>query len=134
VRSPSLAGVYDILCCINLVRACVLLKISLYYGNRFCIYFVDFVAVSLVSCIMMIVGFVVVFEIKLYMFGRVVFKDEAFHMMMYVLWLVVCISSFCGNGILGIGGGCKYFVMGSLYLRDSTSKFWGRNENLFVSS
>jgi hypothetical protein len=97
-------------------------------------YFVDFVAVSLVSCIVMIVGFVVVFEIKLYMFDRVVFKDEAFHVMMYVLWLVVCIYSFCDNGVLGIGGRCKYYVMGSLHLRDSTSNFLSRNENLYVSS
>ena len=51
VRSPPLVGLYGILCCIHLVKACVLLKISLYSGNRFCIYFVDFVAVSLVSCI-----------------------------------------------------------------------------------
>jgi hypothetical protein len=49
VRSPPLAGVYGIHCCIHLVSACVLLKISLYFGNRFCMYFVDFVAVSLVS-------------------------------------------------------------------------------------
>ena len=53
----------------------------------------------------MIVGLVVVFEIRLCMFGRVVFKDEAFHVMMCVLWLVVCICWFCDNGILGSGVG-----------------------------
>ena len=68
----------------HLVSACVLLKISLYSGNKFCIYFVDFVAVSLVSCIVMIAGLVVVFVIKLYIFGRAVFRDEAFHVMMCV--------------------------------------------------
>ena len=47
-RSP-LAGVYGILCWIHLVSACLLLKISLYYGKRFWIYLVDLVAVSLVS-------------------------------------------------------------------------------------
>ena len=49
VSRPPLAGVYGILCCMHLVSACVLLNINLYVGNRFCIYFVDFVAVSLVS-------------------------------------------------------------------------------------
>ena len=70
MRSPPLAGVYGIFCCMHLVNAWVLLKISLYSGNRFCIYFVDFVAVNLVSCIVMIAGFVVLFAIKLYMFGK----------------------------------------------------------------
>ena len=91
VKSPPLAGVYGIPCCIHLVRACVLLKINLYSRNKFCIYFVDFVAVSLVSYIVMIVGLVAMFEIRLCMFGKVVFKDEAFHVMLCVLWLVVCI-------------------------------------------
>ena len=36
------------------MSACVLLKISLYCGNRFWIYFVDFVVVSLVSWMVMI--------------------------------------------------------------------------------
>ena len=61
---PPLAGVYGILCCIHLVSACVLLNISLYCGNRFCMYFVDFIAVSLVSCIVMIAGLFVVFDIS----------------------------------------------------------------------
>ena len=97
-------------------------------------YFVDFFAVSLVSCIVMIAGLVVWFDIKLYMLGRAVFNDEAFQVMIYVLWLVVCISWFCGSTVLGIGGGCEYSVMGSLYFRDSISSFSGRNGNLFVSS
>ena len=49
VKSPPLAGVYGILCCMHLVNVCVLLNINLYCGNKFCMYFVDFVAVSLVS-------------------------------------------------------------------------------------
>ena len=82
VRSPPLAGVYGFLCCMHRVRACVLLNISLYSGNIFCIYFVDLVAVSLVSCMVMIVGLVVVFVVMLCMFGRAVFRDDAFHVMM----------------------------------------------------
>ena len=41
----------------HLVRACVLLKMSLYLENMFCIYFVDLVVVSLVSWIFIIVVF-----------------------------------------------------------------------------
>ena len=71
VRSPLLAGVYGILCCIHLVNACVLLNISLYCGNRFCMYFVDLVPVSLVSCIVIIAGLFGVFDISCWRFGRV---------------------------------------------------------------
>ena len=61
VRSPPLAGVYGILCWMHLVSAWVLLNINLYCGNRFCIYFVDFVAVNLVSCMVIIAGLFAVF-------------------------------------------------------------------------
>ena len=92
VRRPPLAGLYGILCCVHLVKACVLLNISLYFGNKFCIYFVDFVAVSLVSCIVMIAGLFGVLVIRSWRLGRVVFSDEAFEVIIYVLWLIVCIS------------------------------------------
>jgi hypothetical protein len=82
----------------------------------------------------MITVFVVGFDIKLYMLDRAVFNDEAFHVMMYVFWLVVCISWFCGRIELGIGGECEYSVMGSLCFRDSISSFSGRNGNSFVNS
>ena len=85
VKSPPLAGVYGLLCCIHLVSACVLLNISLYYGNRFCMYFVDFVAVSLVSCIVMIAGLFGVYDISWWRFGRAVFSAEAFHVIRCVL-------------------------------------------------
>ena len=81
-RSPPLAGVYGILCCMHLVSACVLLNISLCWGNRFSMYFVDFVAVSFVSCIKMIAGAFVVFDISWWRFGRAVFSAEAFHVLM----------------------------------------------------
>ena len=105
VRRPPLAGVYGILCCIHLVNACVLLNISLYCGNRYCIYFVDFVAVSLVSWIVMIAGLFVVFDVSRWRLGRAVFSDEAFHELMCVLCLVVCISWLGATGTLGNGGG-----------------------------
>ena len=65
VRSAPLAGVYGILCCIHLVNACVLLNINLYCGNRFCLYFVDFVAVNLVSCIVIIASLFGVYDMSL---------------------------------------------------------------------
>ena len=102
VRSPPLAGVYGILCCMHLVNVCVLLNISLYCGNRFCINFVDFVAVSLVSCMVIIAGF---FAISWWRFGRAVFSDDAFHVMMFVLCFVVWASWGRGGVILGSGGG-----------------------------
>lgn len=68
---------------------CVLLNISLCFGKRFCMYFVDFVAVTLVSCIVMIAGLCVR---SWCMFGRVVFRDAAFHVVMcvpdVVVWLL----------------------------------------------
>ena len=64
VRRPPLAGVYGILYCMHLVSACVLLNISLYFGNSFCMNFVDLVAVSLVSCIVIIAGLFGAFEIN----------------------------------------------------------------------
>ena len=64
VRSPPLAGVYGIPCGIHFVSACVLLKISLCVGNRFCMYFIDFIAVSLVFLMVIIAGLFVMFEIN----------------------------------------------------------------------
>lgn len=85
VRRPPLAGVYGILCCMHLVRACVLLKINLYFGNRFCMYLVAFVADILVSCIVMMAGSSGVLVISSCKFGRAVFSDEAFHVINLVL-------------------------------------------------
>lgn len=81
VSSPPLAGIYGILCCMHRVSAWVLLNISLYCGNRFCMYLVDFVAVSLVSCMVIIAGLFTVCDISWCKFGRAVFKEEAFHVL-----------------------------------------------------
>jgi hypothetical protein len=110
IRSLPLAGVYGILCCIHLVSACVLLNISLYRGNRFCMYFVDFVAVNLVSCIVIIAGLLGVCDISLCRFGRAVFSDEEFQVIMCVLWFVVWFGCGLGMGMLGRGGGVRIFM------------------------
>ena len=134
VRSPPLACVYDILCCIHLVIVCVLLKIILYCGNRFCIYFVDFVAVILVSCIFIIAGLFGVFDRSLWRFGRAVFRDDAFHVIMCVLRLVVWFIWGLIIGMLGIGEGWEYSCIGYVYFNDSVSNFSGKKRNLSVIS
>ena len=95
VSRPPLVGVYCLRCCIQLVRVCVLLNISLLLGNRFCMYFVDLVAVTLVSCIVMIVGLLIMSCCR---FGRVVFRDVAFHVVMWVLRFVFWIFVVCVGG------------------------------------
>lgn len=89
----------------------------------------DFVAVSLVSCIAMIAGFAGVFEIKSWIFGRAVFSDEAFHVIKCVLWLVVGICGSCGGGRRGVGGGWEYSGNGLLSFSASVRRFLGRNGN-----
>ena len=66
----------------------------------FCMCFVDFVAVNVI-----IVGLCIVLYARFCRFGRAVFSDEAFQVVMCVCWLVVCISCIMFGGILSIGGG-----------------------------
>ena len=84
VSKPPLPGVYGILCWIHLVSACVLLKMSLNAGKRFCIYLVDFFAESLVSWICIIVVLFGELFIRLCRFGSVVLSDDAFHVIILV--------------------------------------------------
>lgn len=42
----------------HLVSVCVLLKTSLYSGNRFCMYLVDLVFVNFVSCMVIMAGLI----------------------------------------------------------------------------
>ena len=54
-------------------------------------------------------------------------------MMMYLWWLVVCISCNLVGGILGIGGGWEYSCNGVLLFSASVSSISGKKGNLFVS-
>ena len=96
-------------CCMHHVKVCVLLKINLYCGNKFWIYFVDFVVVSLVSCIAIIARGLWVRSMRSWRLGRAVFSDEAFHVIMYVEWLLVTISWCIGTGLMGRGRECVYW-------------------------
>jgi hypothetical protein len=71
---------------------------------------VDFVAVNLISCIVIIAGLLGVCDISLCSFGRAVFSDEEFKVIMCVLWFVVWFGCGLGMGMLGRGGGVRIFM------------------------
>ena len=62
----------------------MLLNMSLYCENRFWIYFVDFVVVSLVSWMIMIAVFICVWVMRLCRLGKVVLSDDAFQVIIFV--------------------------------------------------
>jgi hypothetical protein len=99
---------------------------SLYSGNRFCIYFVDLVAVSLVSWITMIAVFMREEFIKLCRFGKAVLSDEAFQVIMFVSWLVSVLILGANVGMFGSGGGCEYSFIFSKQRSDSIINLFGR--------
>ena len=66
------------------MSACVLLKMSLNSGNRFCMYFVDLFAVSLVSWICIMAMLFRELFIKFCRFGNDVASDDTFHVIMLV--------------------------------------------------
>ena len=97
-------------------------------------YFVDFVAVNLVSCMVIIAGLFDVFvTMSWWRFGKAVFSEEAFHVIMCVLWFVVWFNWGRIMGMLGGGVGCEYSCRGSLHFMDSESSCIGRKGNLSVS-
>ena len=104
-----------------------IIKKKLYWGNNLCMYFVDFVADSLVSCRVMIDGGF--FVIKSYKHGIAVLSEETFHVMAYVSRLVSGIGSDVDGGVDMGGLGCVYSFMGLLYLKASVISCFGRYEN-----
>ena len=133
VSRPPLLGLYGILCCMHLVKVCVLLKMSLYSGNKFCIYLVDLVAVSFVSCMFMIAVFVGVLFMRFCRFGRVVLSEDAFHVMMLVSWFMSKFVLGKGVGVFGVDGGCEYSFRFSKQRNDSAISLVGRKGNSFWS-
>ena len=89
----------------------MLLKMSLNSGNRFCMYFVDLFAVSLVSWICMIAVLFSELFIRLCRFGNEVLSDDAFHVIMFVSCSVSVLILMVGAGVAGGGGGCEYSFM-----------------------
>jgi hypothetical protein len=89
----------------HLVSACVLLKMSLNYGNMFFIYFVDFFAVGLVFWICMIAVLFRELFIMLCKFGNDVLSDDAFHVIMFVSCSVLVLIIVIGVGAARSGVG-----------------------------
>ena len=116
----------------HLVSACVLLKMSLNSGNRFCIYFVDLFAVSLVSWICMIDVLFRELFIKLCRFGNDVLSDDAFQVILFVSCSVLVFVLVIGVGAAGSRGGCEYSLIFSKHLSVSVINWLGRKENSFL--
>ncbi len=57
------------------------------------------------------------------------FRDEAFQVMICVLWFDISISGFWVIGMLGGGGGCEYSGIGSVHFNVSFSSSIGRYGN-----
>jgi hypothetical protein len=114
------------------VSACVLLKMSLNSGNRFCIYLVDLFAVSLVSWICMIAVLFRELFIKLCRFGNDVLSDDAFQIIMFVSCSVLVFILVIGVGAAVSGGGCEYSLMFSKHLSVSVINWFGRKGNSFL--
>ena len=92
-------------------------------------YLVDLVAVSLVSWIFIIAVLLREWFIKLCRFGKAVLSDEAFHVIIFVSWLVFVIVLGAGVGMFGSGGGCEYSFIFSKHRSDSVISFTGRKGN-----
>ena len=86
----------------------MLLKMSLNSGNRFCMYFVDLFAVSLVSWICMIVVLFRELFIRFCKLGSDVLSDDAFHIITFVSCSVSVLILMIGVGVAGSEGGCEY--------------------------
>ena len=110
----------------------MLLKMSLNSGNRFCMYFVDLFAVSLVSWICMIVVLFRELFIRLCKFGSDVLSDDAFHVIIFVLCSVSVLVLVVGVEVVGSGGGCEYSLMVSRHRSTSVINWFGRKGNLFL--
>ena len=97
----------------------MLLKISLKSGKRFCIYFVDLFAVSLVSWICMSAVLFRELFIRFCKLGKDVLSDDAFHVMRVVSYSMSLLTLVVGVGMVGSGGGCEYSLILSRHRRAS---------------
>ena len=80
-------------------------------------------AVSLISWMMIIVGLVCGFRVNFCMLGSVVFSDDAFHEMIWVLLLISWfILGSSRTDISGRGGGRMYYVIALKKISDSFNK------------
>ena len=108
----------------------MLLKMSLNSGNRFCMYFVDLFAVSLVSWICMIAVLFRELFTRFCRLGNDVLSDDAFHVIIFVACSVSVLIFMVGVGVTGSGGGCEYSSIFSRHRSTSVISWFGRKGNL----
>ena len=111
----------------------MLLKISLYSGNRFCIHLVDLVAVSFVSWMFIIAVFLEELYTRFCRFGKAVLSEDAFHVIIFVSSLVLMFILGGGVGMFGRGGGCEYSFRLSKQRRASVINLFGKKGNFLWS-
>ena len=92
-------------------RACVLLKMNLYWGNKFWMYFVDFVAVSLVSWMIIIVVFICVWVMRPCKLGKVVLSEDTFEVIMFVFGWCCCLFLLFVWECLGVVVGGNIYIV-----------------------
>ena len=110
----------------------MLLKISLKSGNKFCMYFVDLFAVSLVSCIYMMVVLVRELFMRFCKLGSDVLSEEAFQVIMFVAYSELVLILMFGVGVSGSGGGCEYSSIFSRHRSTSVISWFGKKGNLLL--
>jgi hypothetical protein len=103
----------------------VLLNIILYFGNSLCKYLVDLDVVSLVSCMAIMEGGVVLF-INACRPGSVVWNEPQFHDNMLAAGFVYGMLRACNIGWFWIGLGVVKFGRGCRHFRISSASFSGR--------
>ena len=105
---------------------------SLKSGNRFCIYFVDLFAVSLVSCICMIAVLFRELFMRFCKLGSDVLSEDEFHVIMFVSYSELVLILMIGVGVSGSGGGCEYSSIFSRHRSTSVISWFGRKGNLLL--
>lgn len=93
-------------------------------------YFVNLVTVSLVSCMIIVVGGVWEYVARSWRHDIVVLSEEAFQVMMYDSWLVSIVGR-CGGVFSAEGVRCVYSIIGSLHFSAFMRSCLGRYENVF---
>ena len=107
----------------------MLLNRSLNSGNRFCMYFVDLFAVSLVSWMCMIAVLFRELFMRFCKLGSDVLSDDAFHVIMFVSCSVYVLILMIGVGVAGSEGGWEYSSIFSKHPSASVISWLGRKGN-----
>jgi hypothetical protein len=134
VKSPPVGGIYGTPgWWLYLVFVLVLLNSNLYWENIRWRYFGNFLAVSLVSWSVSMVG--VLLSKNECRQGRKVFKEEIFQVVKFVAWVVYSLLFIRGVGGLMVGGGGIYLIRGWVHWRASLTSVSGKyGKSVFMDS